>query len=100
MPSVTHKEVVAQATFARLSRSATGGTLGLAGAVGSKVTARALASTAVHWVVDAHATPAMYWGLASMRFCCGVPGVAGSKVTSWPLRSTSTHSLVLGQARY
>src|SRR5258708_39992918 len=74
-----------------------GGGGGAQGAVGSNVTCFPPLSTAVHRVVDGHATPV---GLVASTMT-GNPtasGAVGLKVTSAPLPSTVVHCVVDEQA--
>jgi hypothetical protein len=66
------------------------------------VTSCAYALTAVHWLVEGHATlvkgfllPSTFWSTSTGL---GVPVTFGLNVTSCPLLSTAVHWLVDGQA--
>ena len=55
--------------------------VGAPGEVGLNVTSRPKLSTAVHWLLDGHATPFSPSPAASMAMGVGVPGEVGSNVT-------------------
>ena len=71
--------------------------VGVPGEVGSNVNSRPKSSTAVHWLLEGHATP-FKRPPGSTTIGVGWPGEDGLNVTSWPSASTAVHWLLDGHA--
>ena len=118
LSTATHCSTEVQSTAFSGPAPAIGVGAALPVAVGSNVTCCPAESTAVHWLVDGHATPArkavapstaVHWladghatpsrtRVPSTLVGVGLPGAVGSNVTCRPALSTAVHWLADGHA--